>query len=1065
MLYVYRASAGSGKTHLLTGFFLRLLFRRDLATPEVGRAALFDEILAVTFTNKATAEMKSRIIEELELLSRAPRQSDYYADLNPGDAEPAESIRRQAASILTRILNDYSDFNISTIDSFFQKIVRSFARELNLQGSYEIELNSDRVLEAAVNAFIDDLNRQTDRDLFEWMLDFSRDRISDGDSWNFKQELLKMSKVLITEEYRGYSEHIEHFTADKKVLRNYVDKMKRMVRDFKTTLRQTGEDGLMLLSRYGLSVSDFNGSEKASFMRCLLVWNQGDISEPTDKFYKAAEDPSTWFAKSSSYYNSLSSEAESALSAFMQQVVRLFKQDYRHYMTAQSILSNIYQLGILADIDRKVREYCADQCVMLLSNTTELLNRLIGTSDAPFIYEKVGAHIRHFMIDEFQDTSGMQWSNFKPLLSESIAEGQHNLIVGDVKQSIYRWRGSDWGLLHSGLDHYESAQRYDDSTTLRTNWRSAAEVIRFNNEFFEAAAGMLQSAYNSASQTPTDVFTRIYADVAQAVPKHKPQNGVGRVQVEFIDGPKTSDKKAAAIERLPQVVIELQQHGYEPKDIAILCRTNEVCTLSVQVLLQYKVDHPDCPYSMEVISDEALHLATRPVVQALVSLLRSLQKPASATLRAIAVSNLGQACGSSMPEALRAYFADPTLPMRLQQIANRPLYEMVEELIGMLPAAVLRREEAFLQAFRDTVLEFINGRTTDLTAFLQWWDENGDKRCISTPSEQNAIRVMTIHQSKGLGMPAVVIPYASWAMDLPSKPPLLWCEPQDPLFAEEHCVLPIRAGKAMPKSIFNREYEEERLRCMIDDLNTAYVALTRAKEALFVLAPTPAKKADGTALERLLANFVGVSSGTVTRGEWVRPETPPLSTQMPASASEIPAEQPTTETPHTDAPTMRRLPRLSLKQSRYVQDDVKVQRGNAIHAALSAIRDCHDVEARLSALYARGEIDAKVISLDEMQAKVRHLISLPQTSAWFADGLTVLNEQTLLARGDVMKRPDRMVLYPDGRAVVIDYKTGQPHKGYPAQVRSYMRLLRQMGYRKVEGYLWYIESDRIDPVA
>ncbi len=1085
MLYVYRASAGSGKTHLLTGFYLRLLFREDLAAPGMDRAALFDEILAVTFTNKATAEMKTRIIEELETLSHAPQRSPYYADLTaPGNVSDS-TLRNRAGAILKRILNDYSDFHISTIDSFFQKIVRSFARELNIQGSYEVELNSDRVLEAAVSAFVDELDRKQDKALFEWMLDFSRDRISEGDTWDFKRELFRMSKVLVSEEYRQYSDQIARFTADKAAMRDYVTCMKRLVHDFKTAVRQTGEDGLTLLSRYGLRPENFSGGDK-SFMRVLYKWAQGELAEPSNTFLQKAADPEKWFAASSDFRNALSAEATEAIVEVMNQAMRLFEEDYNHYLSAQAILSNFYQLGILADLDRKVREYCADQCVMLLSNTTELLNRLIGTADAPFIYEKVGAHINHFMIDEFQDTSGLQWSNFMPLLSNAIAEGHQNLIVGDVKQSIYRWRGSDWGLLYAGLDHYETPQRYDDSTTLRTNWRSAAEVVHFNNEFFLFAANAMQQLYNQTAEQPTEVFTHIYADVAQQVAPIRPQEGAGVVRVEYFAGKTVSERLDSIMMRLPEVVIDLQRHGYAPSDIAILCRTNDICTASVQALLQYRAEHPECPYCLDVISDEALKLSSRPAVQTLISLMRYLRQPSSPLLRAVALASLLQVGGHPMDHALHRYFeqadqqlaagdtadvaTDPLLS-RLLRAAHRPLYEMVEELIALLPAEVRRSEEAFLQAFRDLVLEFINGRTTDLTAFLEWWDDSGVRQTIATPSKQEAVRVMTIHQSKGLGMPAVIIPYASWQLDIESRG-ILWCAPQNPTFARENLVVPIRITGTMPRTIFHREYDAERLRCIIDNLNTAYVALTRAKEAMILLTPEPTQPsasskstASLSRLERLLSDFGPTTANVYTRGQWVRPETP------------VPTTSETTEPTLPTAPSdniasslsavdpARTLPRLSLKQSRLVAEDEAIQRGNAIHAALSVVVGAQDAARRIDDLYARGAVDAALIAPDDMKTLIDRLIHQPEAATWFSDEVRVLSEQTIVARGDVLKRPDRLVLFPDGRVVVIDYKTGRPHRSYPEQVRSYMRLLRQMGFEQVEGYLWYLMNGRVERVS
>jgi len=1082
MLYVYRASAGSGKTHLLTGFYLKLLFRKDLAVPEVGRPALFKEILAVTFTNKATAEMKSRIIEELELLSRQPSKSDYYRELNPGEAEPEETIGKRAATIMNRLLNDYTDFNISTIDSFFQRIVRSFARELNLQGNYEIELDASKILEVAVDSFINKLDRETDRDLFDWMLSFSRERINEGSSWDFKRELLAMAHVLVSEEYRRYSDRIGAFTEDKKALKDYTGMVKRTIHDFRAALKKQGEDGLALLGRYGLAPEDFSKGN-TSAVTILNVWAQGEIKEPTATYCKWAESADGWFAKTSKLRGKLSQEATDAILGMLQRGAALFGDGYRDYLSAQAILRNIYQLGILADIDREMREYCAEQGLMLLSGTTELLNRLIDADSSPFIYEKIGTRIRHFMIDEFQDTSGMQWENFKPLLSNSLAEGSHNLIVGDVKQSIYRWRGSDWGLLHSGLDSYEPALRRDDNTALRTNWRSAAEIVRFNNAFFQQASEKLEGALHARGGDAGHEITRIYSDVAQQIPSSRRQEGEGLIHIEFVEGATAALQKEAAMARLPELIIELEKNGYEPRDIAILGRRKEICTQAVETLLRYKEEHPESPYCMDIISNEALLLSSRPVIQTLVGLLQHINNPKSEIIRAMAAANYFQLSGCTMSEALHRYFENPEIHPRLREIGGRPLYEMVEELIAILPEATVRTAEAdsgcgamlaeempFLEAFRDCVLEFIHGRTPNLPAFLEWWEETGVKKSIATPGDQNAIRVMTIHQAKGLGMPAVILPFASWPMDINSRhKDLLWCEPQEGIFARENLVLPIRLAKELPRTIFHREYEEERLRTMIDNLNTAYVAFTRPKEALVMLVPTPAKSAE-TTLERLIADYTGQETGVFTNALWSRPED--SSRDKARACSDVPGGtglsqgdvSGAVETAGDSADGEFRLPRLSLKQSRLVAEDEKIRRGNGIHAALSAVTTVQDVDWRIDVLYNQGLLDETLIGREEMKRMLHELVRLPGAAAWFEEGNTILNEQTILSGNDDVKRPDRIVIRPDGETIVIDYKTGQEQRSYRAQVRAYMKLLSEMGFKPVKGYLWYIETCKIEAV-
>lgn len=1068
MLYVYRASAGSGKTHLLTGFYLKLLFRRDLAPATTGRAASFKEILAVTFTNKATAEMKSRIIDELDTLAHTPAESPFYDDVNPHGEESEEAIRRRAAAVMQSLLNDYTDFNVSTIDSFFQRIVRTFARDLDLQGNYDIELDAGKILEIAVNNFLAHLDTDGNRALFEWMLDFSRSRIGEGGSWDFKRDLLALARVLTSEDYRTHADDIQRFTSDKAALASYAAAMQRKVHDFRTALRRIGASGQSALAAAELIAEDFAGKSNNP-MHDFAKWANGEEKTPTKTFRAWVSDESRWFVKSSPLRGHLAAATVEALKAAMSEAVRLWDEDYCSYATASVILRNIYQLGILADIDREMREYCAEEGIMLLSGTNELLHRLIDSDNSPFIYEKTGTRIAHFMIDEFQDTSGMQWDNFKPLLSNSLADGNLNLIVGDVKQSIYRWRGSDWGLLHAGLNDYEPAARRDDNATLRTNWRSLPEVVRFNNEFFPVAALALETALNETAREARHDLTAIYADVAQQLPPQRTTGPAGMVQVEFMEGDVVSKQEAYVVRRLPEIIIDIERQGYAARDIAILARTKDHCALAAETLLRYKAANPGSPWCLDVISGEALRLSARSSVQTLIALLRHINNPRSEILRAVAVTGFHRLSGCTAGEAIARYALSPDLHPSLRDLASRPLYEMVEELISLLPP-LDAGETPFLDAFRDLVLEFAHSKTPHLPAFLDWWDESGDSSSISMPEGQNAIRVMTIHQAKGLGMPVVIIPFASWGMDIQSRnSDILWCRPDDGDFARDGLVLPINVNKKMADTIFHKEYEAERLRVMIDNLNVAYVAFTRAKEVLYLLVP-PASSRNGLSLSKLLADYVGASTGTQTFGSWPRVANPPADISDADARRRIPAADAMTPSSPVGAASTTstgrglRLPRLSLRKSRRQDTDERIRRGNLIHAALSAVTTAADAATRIDRLYDSGATDETLVSREEMKTLVADLLASPEARDWFAPRLRVLNEHPILSPDGSNQRPDRVVIRPDGTAIVVDYKTGAPHPAYRTQVKSYVRALADMGFTTVEGYLWYIESGRIERI-
>ncbi|MBO4754795.1 MAG: UvrD-helicase domain-containing protein [Bacteroidales bacterium] len=1100
-LNIYRASAGSGKTHLLTGFYLKLLFSPQLLPETHSGEMKFSEILAVTFTNKATGEMKSRIIDQLFLLSQNPEQSDYFADIAPcftktSLTDPSErqrvavAIREKATLLLVQILNEYSSFNISTIDSFFQRIVRSFARELNIPGNYEVELDTERVLEAAVTNFLDKLSRKDNPHLFNWMVRFSEKRIEEGSGWDFRDSLISLAKkVLGSETYRQHSDAIRTFTSDKERLGQYARMLDKLVRDWRETAKALGQQGKTLLELNGLQPSDFKygGSGTISYFDKLL---DGSHERPGNRFIKAVENPDTMCGKQ------VPQHVKDALQSLMQQCINHISGDsYCNYMTARAIQSNFYELGIIANIDKEVTAYCNEQNIMLLSSTTEMLSRLIKKDDAPFIYEKTGTRIHSYMIDEFQDTSGMQWGNFKPLLSNSIAQGYQNLIVGDVKQSIYRWRGGDWNLLNAEINDYEPWAHHDDSTSLTTNWRSLPAIVEFNNDFFRDLATKLDQKIGS------ERIRAIFADVEQhiAPPKQGDDKPQGYVNISFlepkddegnpIDSPHVEDYVAEASRRLPLVIIELQQKGYRPSDIVILCRRNKECSWVAEALLRYKNEHPDCPYGMDIISSEALIISARPSIQTLIHLMRHLQSPDSDIFRAIAWCSFFQLGDCPPEEAIERYFSSNETQRAFHpELAHRPLYEMTEELIALLPAKARQQDAPFFQAFRDLVLEFLQTKGSDLSGFLVWWEQTGSKRAITTPDEQDAILIMTVHKSKGLGKPTVILPYASWEFDLGSRSSdILWCEPRkDPFKVDlsspssadqpssdcpsqqpsvhapnQNILLPIPLRSDLEFTIFHDDYVEERERVVIDNLNTAYVAFTRAKEALIIMAPKPSKD-EGSDLKNWLQRYCQQQTGQngLIQGSLERPSAANVPAPAVNGGNPSPSSVPALAV-NCGLPSAPHLPNLSILHDPAKPDITAKEKGNYIHTVMQEIRTANDASQVIHDLYARGIIDEQVIDQPQMQQTIARILQLPAVAPWFQPGLQVLNELTIMDNEGHQQRPDRIVITPQGTAIVIDYKTGSDHPGYRRQVKNYMRLLRQMGYPSVSGFLLFIKNESI----
>ncbi len=1079
MLTVYRASAGSGKTYQLTGEYLKLLFTGNNS---------FRRILAVTFTNKATDEMKKRIVQELDVLARREK-SGYLSMLMHEFELTEEAVYQKAHRILLGILHDYSSFNISTIDRFFQQTMRAFAREIGLQGGYNVELDTGRILTEAVDKMIFSLEDPANKEILSWLLRFSEEKIESGKSWNFKKEIIDLGGELFKEKYKQLSGSIRDKLRDKSELRNYIQQLSRLVAIYEAKAVELGKEGIAQMEKNGFTAEDFSGGSRSP-LKLFHLLAKGEIKQPTATFQKLADDIDQWKAggKSKQYSDAIKSAYNNGLNDCVKRVLVHF-DDYARYNSALIIRKNIYTLGILNDIDNKIKELAAENNLMLLTDTTQLLNRIIDGTDAPFIYEKIGVKIEHYMIDEFQDTSGMQWQNFSPLIHESLAQCDtdsqklSNLIVGDVKQSIYRWRSSDWKLLDEQLGREFNGQLNDE--VLGINWRSCPAIVNFNNAFFTIAARVLQLKFNDdipedLSNDPRIVHyqTKIceaYKDVYQYIPESKKHQN-GHVQFQFIDTVEFKDWKDEALERLPDVIMRWQDKGYALRDMAILVRTKDEGCRVADRLLRYKQEIQGGEYRFDVISDEALYVRNAPVVKLIIALLKHLRKPDDTTLKRLALMEYSiwmhpeNAAGDFFKHSEVESDFPGEISDEIFQIAKFPLYEMCERLVSLFTRSDKDSDNVFLQAFQDMALDFSTRKSADLIAFLEWWDESGVNKTISTPESQDAIRIMTIHKSKGLGFKAVLIPFCDWNIDQKSGS-ILWCEPQSVPF-NEIPLLPIPYSSALANSIFAFEYFEEKLHSYIDNLNVAYVAFTRAKEELIAYAPKGEKESlagIGGLLHFSINHAAEYVSDPDAEKEFISLRNNYVEEQLayddgidwiPVVQNEInPGE--VKMTCYKSVNPDGRL-QLRLRNRDFFVGSEERRYGNLMHDILSHIRTVEDVDQAVQLLIYSGEI-----TLEKGVGISNHLNSLlqkPEIASWFSPDVRIMNEVQILQPDGVFFRPDRVVFSGD-KVVVIDFKFGQhKQKKYQRQVEQYMSLIRQMGYEQIEGYLWYVELDEMEAV-
>jgi hypothetical protein len=1072
MLTVYRASAGAGKTHKLTGEYLTLLFNGPGA---------FRRILAVTFTNKATDEMKSRIVSELYNLASG-KKSDYVDLLQSAYSLTEEQVRKQAAKILIDILHDYSAFNISTIDRFFQQTMRAFTREIGLQGGYGIEMDQELVLTAAIDSLLGDLEKPESKELLGWLLRFAEDKIENGGEWNLRKDIMALSREVFKESYKTFSEQVNRDISDKKALETYKNDLYGIIRSVEANAKELGERGLAVMNKYGLKQEDFSRGNITVSLFAKLA--QGEMKTPNATFCNMADNIEACFKKTTPIGTRqiIGCAFEDGLNDCIKSIITLFG-NLTAYNTAREIVRYYYTLGILTDVSRQIAAYREEKNIMLIADTTELLNKVIGGSDTPFVYEKTGTHVDHYMIDEFQDTSGMQWNNFRPLIEESLSHARANLIVGDVKQSIYRFRNSDWKLLDKQVKADFSAEQLREDT-LKDNWRSCRHIVEFNNALFTTIPEVLQVFYNetlSASslneEQQAEYFTKIMSAYDKSYQQVPPpfQKKDGHVRIEFLSGDEEKDWKDEAMERIPEILQQLQDNGYALKDIAILVRTNQEGAKVADTLLSYKEEHPSEQYHYDIISDDALFISSSAAVRFIISVLRYLKNPEDMINGRIALYSYQVLTGTFGTEETSF---PPEIIRSLHALSRQSLYEITEGLFRLFSVNFPENEQVFVQAFLDIVSEYGQKESADLGRFLKWWDETGYKKTIATPDAQNAIRIMTVHKSKGLGFKAVIVPFGDWEIDhKPTKPVILWCHPEEKPFDRLHLV-PVRYGQGLANTIFAEDYFRERLHAFIDNLNTLYVAFTRAKEELIVFSPRPKKIKEETGdVERIStltdALWAGLhaTAGTTRDGEPLI--SLPDSFNLADGIFELgnwwhPVSQKENgETEEIEMTNLKSISpddrlRLRLHGKGFFFDNERRKHGTLMHEVLSHIHTRKDIPVSVETYRLSGVINKEEAA--ELKQRLGNLLNNPEVAPWYNGEARILNEVDILFGNGLSKRPDRVMITGD-RVIVVDYKFGEhPDKRYHSQVRNYLKLIRQMGYEQVEGYLWYVELDQIEAV-
>ena len=1076
-LLVYKASAGSGKTFTLAVQYIRQLIEDPYS---------YRRILAVTFTNKATTEMKERILSQLYGIATSLKSSDgYLKEIMKTSDKSVDEIRKAANTALKNIIHDYSRFRIETIDSFFQSVMRNLARELELGANMTIELNNGDVLSDAVDSMIEKLDRMSPT--LYWLLEYIEERIADDKRWNVSSEIKGFGRNIFDEAYIEKGVALREKLKDTKFIPQYRKKLQEKRESILDTMKGFNEHFQEILNANGLTPADLKNGARgigSYFNKIASGKLSNDVRNSTVE--KCLEGAENWTTKTSPHKDTIISLANQVLIQVLNDAESTRMSSNKVLNSCDMSLRYLNNLQLLMRIDSEVREQNLSHNRFLLSDTNALLHSIIREGDASFVYEKIGTTIDTVMIDEFQDTSRMQWENFHLLLEESLAQKEGSMIVGDIKQSIYRWRNGDWKIL-AGLDKDRSFRL--NSKTLDTNWRSEANIITFNNDIFTSACQVLNERYKADEGEDCTQLLDAYSDVSQKTSKDTKE---GYIKLSFLKNSEEHPYTDTTMELLAEEVDSLVKRGVRVNDIVILVRKNK----SIPAIADYF--DKNTPY--RVVSDEAFRLDASLAVCMLIDGLRYISEPTDRIACArLAVAyqkeilkkdvDYNTVLLNSVEDYLPAEFR-----LMLPEMSLMPLYELLEKLFVIFRMDMIEEQDAYLCAFYDAVTEYMQNNSSELTSFLTYWNDTLYAKTIPS-GEISGIRILSIHKSKGLEYHTVLLPFCDWKMENETFNHMLWCKINEAdADKKPFCELgltPVNYSSAMAESYFSDSYREERLQLWVDNLNLLYVAFTRACKNLIVWCKDEQKDTVSKLLRESIdcMKEIKMTCNMPELNEEYEEDKEENDEPIVYEYGEICISSEKKKSDSTNR--LVAIPEavnikiesleteIDFKQSNRSADFIRgdedeeenlrsqyIRQGQLLHTLFASIDTKENLIAAIERLLFEGVIESaeKAQEIYEIAEKA---LNLDEVKDWYSGEWTLYNECSIIYNDEQGKmqtrRPDR-VMMKDDEVVVVDFKFGKKKPEYSTQVREYMSLLSEMGYTGIKGYIWYVYSGELENV-
>lgn len=1085
---IYSSSAGSGKTFTLTKEYLKLVLGNE-------KPFYFKQILAITFTNDAATEMKDRILQSLkeiadvENFNESSKSWDMLQMIVKETGLSKETIQERAGTIFKNIILEYSDFAVKTIDSFVNQLVNAFTEELELPFNYEIVLDTDRVMTEAAERLIEKAGDENHAELTRILESFIEEKVGDGQSWNFmSEELAKFGNHLINDQF--YALLIKIDGLDDKDFSEIANNIHAYLKWFESTITGLAEKAIQLIEGEQLTIEDF--TQKGKGIGGYFYNMRDDFEE--EYYYKKEKSPNSyhWAAiRDDKWYAAKGTPPpiQAAIDNIKEELRSIFyeMQDFKDvhlkkYTLFNLIRPNLRKLSLLKKIKAEFDEVLKEKNQVFIAEFNRKILNIILSEPVPFIYERIGEKYKHLLIDEFQDTSDMQFYNLLPLIENSLAGDNFNLVVGDAKQAIYRWRGGKMELivhLFKGnigaliqnpliqmhqVDQFRSIGYYLSPQSLTTNYRSAQEIISFNNRFFHA---ILQIHSNTFQFLPD-----VYEDFRQETPPKSLAGG--HIQLEFLEYEK---EDALMLKRILELIQQVVQEGYSQGDIAILCRRNKESALVANFLT-------DAGY--QIISRDSLLLKNSSAVRLLVSFMRIINQPDNRLVKSEAAYLFYQTILNRIPDSIAnteiAQVVEASDPLLFYQIFDKHgyhldpitmiksgIYELAEKIINAFDLFNRTDQKNYLFRFLDVVLNYSLKESNHLQDFLTYWEEKKDSSTLSvkSPAEQDAITITTIHRSKGLEYPVVIIPYAHWSLkpmaysEMWGNLELLDYEELSYQSEEKTARLlssPIKFSERLSMTDLVEQYNDEMQATFLENLNMLYVAFTRAADKLFVLSQkNHYKKVHGVG--ELMKDFLTIEGVfdpelniyEVSKGSFIK-----KANNKPINEDKIYLNKIISE----DRSDRLRLRRISEKIFDTETLEKSKDKNNKVRSALAKIRTRNDISNALRELEYEGIINPK--EGKEMREAIETIISLPTLTPLFEEGLIIENEREILQPNGEIDRPDRVVI-KDDMVYIVNYKPGRSNDFFQKEkdmreIRDLGKLYQQMGSEKIELMLVYLAS-------